>query len=304
MKRWIRVIPAVAVTALLVAGEARAQEWERSVMIVQRDAEPDDGRDGLPDWRELGDRLRFHVRGQPDVFFFGEPKMEKASFLGVRTAPVPPSLRPHVDLPKGVGLVVESVEPDSPASAAGLQQYDILHKLGDQLLINTNQLSVLIRLNTPGTEVTLSVIRQGKPMEVKAKLVERELPVQQFPQIDIMPLPGAGQGRIEIPELPELPGLDDLPVPGRLHRSSQAQIVVSDNEHVLKVTIKDGRRTLLATDKDGSVLFEGPVDTPEQIEALPDSIREKVKKMQVHMDQTPRRRGPATRPNRLPGDLN
>jgi hypothetical protein len=227
--------------------------------------------------------------------------MEKAAFLGVRTAPVPPSLRPHVDLPPGVGLVVEAVEPESPASAAGLQQYDILHKLGDQLLINTDQFSTLIRMNKPDTEITLSVVRQGKPLEVKAKLVEREVQVRPFPQLDIMPLPPGLRGRIDLPDW--LEDADDLPLPGRMNRASQAQIVVSDKEHVLKITVKNGKRTLLATDKDGSVLHEGPIDTPEQVDALPESIREKVKNMQVQIEQSPRRRGPSTRPDNPVGGM-
>lgn len=311
MKRWTRLIPALSMvlTPLFVTRDVHGQASPRTTVLVQAQADDDQGRDDQPDWHELGDRIRLRLggefAGQPDVFFFGEPKMEKASFLGVRTAPVPPSLRPHVDLPKGVGLVVESVEPDSPAAAAGLKQYDILHKLGDQLLINTEQLAALIRLNPPDTEVTLSLIRQGKPMEVKAKLVEREVPVQPFPQLDIMPLPRGMRGRIELPELPGLPKLDDLPRgPGQFQRNSQAQIVVSDNEHVLKMTIRDGKRTLLATDKDGSVLFEGPVNTPEEIEALPEAIREKVKKMQVHVEQGPRTRTPATRPGLPDGTMN
>ena len=312
MKRLIQLsaMLSLVVSPALVRAQAAPEDARgpRS-MVVRAEAVNDDDRDGeneLPRWRELADRIRMQVRGQapgqPDIFFFGEPKMEKAAFLGVRTAPVPPSLRPHVDLPPGVGLVVEEVEPDSPAATAGLKQYDILHKLGDQLLINSDQFAALIRMNKPDTEVTLSVVRAGKPLEVKAKLVEREVPVRQLPQLDIMPLPPGVRGRIDLPDW--LEDGDDLPLPGRMSRASQAQIVVSDNEHVLKITVKNGKRTLLATDKDGTVLHEGPIDTPEQVEALPESIREKVKKMQVQIEQGPRRRGPSTRPDHPAGGMN
>lgn len=315
MKRWIQLSAALSLgllpmTVLAQASPAGAQE--QRVMVVQAQDVQDDNRDEDRDendfqgWLELADRIRAQVRGplsaQPDVFFFGEPKMEKAAFLGVRTAPVPPSLRPHVDLPPGVGLVVEAVEPDSPAAAAGLKQYDILHKLGDQLLINTEQFAVLIRMNQPDAEITLAVVRQGKPLEVKARLVEREVPARPFPRLDIMPLPPGGRGRIELRDW--FDDVDDLPLPGRMDRAAQAQIVVSDNEHMLKITVRNGQRTLLATDKDGSVLYEGPIDTPEQLDALPDGIREKVKKMQVEMERRPRRRGPPTRPVPPEGGMN
>src|SRR5258708_1330287 len=83
-------------------------------------------------------------------FFFVEGKTEKAAFLGVSGSPVMPALREQLKLPKGVGLIVEHVEPKSPAEAAGIKQYDVLHKIGDQLLVNAHQLAVLVRMHKPG----------------------------------------------------------------------------------------------------------------------------------------------------------
>jgi hypothetical protein len=60
-----------------------------------------------------------------------QPRMEKAAFLGVATSPAPDTLRAQLDLPRGVGLVVDFVEKDSPAEAAGLKVHDVLEKLDD-----------------------------------------------------------------------------------------------------------------------------------------------------------------------------
>jgi TolA-binding protein len=103
-----------------------------------------------------------------------------AAFLGVSTTPVPPAVRRRVDLPDGIGLVIGNVEPNSPAQQAGLKQYDILHKLNDQLLVNAEQLAVLVRTFKPGDAITLTIVRGGKMEQVPARLGER--PAGPLPQ--------------------------------------------------------------------------------------------------------------------------
>ena len=44
--------------------------------------------------------------------------MESATFLGVETSPVSPTLTAQLGLQEGAGLVVNHVVPDSPAAAA------------------------------------------------------------------------------------------------------------------------------------------------------------------------------------------
>jgi hypothetical protein len=103
------------------------------------------------------------------------PPLEKAAYLGIATSPAPPVLRKQLKLSDGMGLVVDFVEPGSPAEAAGVQPYDVAVRLNDQILVNAPQLAVLVRTFDPGAEVTLTVIREGKETPVKVKLVEREV---------------------------------------------------------------------------------------------------------------------------------
>lgn len=100
----------------------------------------------------------------------------KATYLGVAVSPIPGTLRKHLDLPEGVGLLVDHVDPDSPAKAAGIDTCDVLHKLDDQILINFHQLAVLVRTFKPGDEVKLALLRRGKPRILPVKLVEKEGP--------------------------------------------------------------------------------------------------------------------------------
>jgi hypothetical protein len=214
------------------------------------------------------------------------PAWKKVTYLGVTTAPVGETLGRQLKLPAGVGLVASFVAPDSPALAAGVRQHDVLVKFDDQLLIVPQQLAVLIHIRKPKDKVALTLIREGKEEKLTAELGETDEFVDQAaeapkPQAPINLLPGL------VPHWPNLP-----PPAGdqiRLHLNALggqggAVAVVSasssfDGEHHLTLTNTDGHKRLLAKDKDGKVIFDGPVDTPEQLKAVPEQIRAKAETM-------------------------
>jgi len=96
-------------------------------------------------------------------------------FLGVESSPVPSVVCEQMNLPKGFGLVVDYVVPDSPAAAAGVQQNDILKMLNDQILMEPNQLRKLLQSFTDGTTVTLTIIRKGQEQKLTVKLTKKEV---------------------------------------------------------------------------------------------------------------------------------
>ncbi|PYJ72626.1 MAG: hypothetical protein DME75_04090 [Verrucomicrobia bacterium] len=104
-------------------------------------------------------------------------KMPKVpvTFLGVETSEVPGVVSEQLGLPKGFGLVVDYVVPDGPAAAAGVQQNDIIKMLNDQILIDPNQLSKLVRSFSEGTTVTLTVLRKGQEQKIPVKLTKKEV---------------------------------------------------------------------------------------------------------------------------------
>jgi hypothetical protein len=236
-------------------------------------------------------------RGKP-----GRAEAQKGAFLGVATSPPTPVVREQLKLPRGMGLVVDVVEKGSPAAQAGLKQYDVLTKLGDQLLVNPEQLAVLVRNKRPGDEVELTVVRGGAPTTLKAKLVERELP----PLDDILffrGAPGAGHGR----EWEDLHVFQQLPpevrdwwarhprnagdpppasAPGGDPKgapvAARSVTTWTDGEHVLTVTTDADRpgRQLIAKDKGGTVIYEGDLDADGARDALPDAIKAKLRKME------------------------
>jgi len=82
----------------------------------------------------------------------------------------------QMGLPKGFGLVVDYVVPDSPAAVAGVQQNDILKMLNDQILLEPNQLRKLLQSFQDGTTVTLTILRKGQEQKLTAKLGKKDVP--------------------------------------------------------------------------------------------------------------------------------
>ena len=114
-----------------------------------------------------------HPPGMPD--HEKRPKVP-VTYLGVDTSQVPSVVSDQLGLAKGFGLVVDYVEPNSPAATAGVQQNDILKMLNDQILVEPSQLRKLLETFPEGTEVTLTVLRKGQEQKLTAKLAKKEVP--------------------------------------------------------------------------------------------------------------------------------
>lgn len=123
-----------------------------------------------------------------------EPNHEQ-TFLGIGVEPVSPALASHLheSLAEGQGLLVTGVAPNSPAAKCGLKVHDVLTSYGDQKLFSVKQLVGLVRLDKPGHEVALEIVRGGKPISVKVTLGEHEVPrgaaTMQYPEPRIWELP-------------------------------------------------------------------------------------------------------------------
>jgi serine protease Do len=114
-----------------------------------------------------------HPPGMPDRHE-RRPKVP-VTYLGVDTSQVPTVVSDQLGLAKGFGLVVDYVEPNSPAATAGVQQNDILKMLNDQILVEPSQLRKLLQTFPEGTEVTLTVLRKGQEQKLTAKLARKEV---------------------------------------------------------------------------------------------------------------------------------
>lgn len=94
------------------------------------------------------------------------------TWLGVSLASVPKVLSKQLGelVPENQGVMVQSVSPNSPASKAGLQAYDILLRFNDQKLYSAQQLAGLVSANKAGEEINLMLVRNGESKETKVTL--------------------------------------------------------------------------------------------------------------------------------------
>jgi len=128
--------------------------------------------------RRDGDRGRRHGdRNGPER---RGPEMKATPFIGVMTRPLSAEVRAQTGLPEGFGLLVEEVLPESPAKTAGLLQHDVLVLLGDQRLVNTEQLAALVRSNAKDSEIVFTIRRAGAEQKVTVKVGEKMMPAMQF----------------------------------------------------------------------------------------------------------------------------
>ena len=205
---------------------------------------------------------------------------EKAAWIGISVSPAPAVLRHQLKLHEGTGLVVDFVQPKSPAEEAGVKQYDLMDKLDDQLLINAEQFAVLVRTFKPGEEVKLSLFREGKRQTIQVKLAEHEVPrlgdMMQFQEFTV---PHA-----VVPEVspPARVPMGAGGAAGSWFGADRAENSLTwlDGKQALTITTKDGHATVSALDKpSGKVLYTYPIDTDEQRAALPKEIRERLARL-------------------------
>ena len=94
-------------------------------------------------------------------------------YLGVGLQPLDESLAPSLGLPKDNGEIVRSVVEDGPAARAGLQQGDVILRVGGKAVTPDETVSFLIA-NTPvGSRVPLDIIRGGRRQTVNVVVGER-----------------------------------------------------------------------------------------------------------------------------------
>jgi len=103
--------------------------------------------------------------------------MKPTAYIGVFTRPLSDEVRAQTGLPDGFGLLVEEVMPDSPAQTAGLKQHDVLVLLGDQRLVNQDQLASLVRAEKKDTAIVFTLRRAGAEQKVTVTVGEKLMPV-------------------------------------------------------------------------------------------------------------------------------
>jgi len=97
---------------------------------------------------------------------------ERPAFLGVKIQQVTPEMAAALGMADPEGSVVAWVTAGGPADKAGLQVGDVILHFGDATPTDERDLLRKIASSPPGREVTLAVLRDGKPLDVPVTLAE------------------------------------------------------------------------------------------------------------------------------------
>ncbi len=93
-------------------------------------------------------------------------------FVGISFQPVDESLARALDLPQARGIIVTEVVEDSPASEAGIITEDVIIKFNGRNIQSPSDFRRRIAEMMPGTEITLTVIREGQEKDIEVVLGE------------------------------------------------------------------------------------------------------------------------------------
>jgi serine protease Do len=94
-------------------------------------------------------------------------------YLGIQLQELDPDLQRMMGLSEPHGAVVLDVIEGGAGAAAGLKRYDVITHVGGKPVVDGDELVRTIAARLPGTAVALSVFRDGKRLEVQARLEER-----------------------------------------------------------------------------------------------------------------------------------
>lgn len=179
------------VTAGIVSAKGRALPDENFVPFIQTDVAINPGNSGGP---------LFNLRGEV-VGINSQIYSETGGFMGLSFAiPIDVAMNVYQQLRKdgrvrrgriGVavqevtralaesfgltsvdGALVSAMEPDGPAERAGVKVGDVITRVDGRAVPGSTALPLIIAERRPGTQTTLSVVREGKPMELRVTVGE------------------------------------------------------------------------------------------------------------------------------------
>jgi serine protease Do len=95
-------------------------------------------------------------------------------YLGISFQPINPDIALRYNLPSQWGVYITRVSSGSPASQAGLQEGDIITKVGDVTLDETHSYVNTLFTFKPGDQINLEVVRGNDTVQVQVKLGEAQ----------------------------------------------------------------------------------------------------------------------------------
>lgn len=213
--------------------------------------------------------------------------------FGLRLSRAPVVLREQLALPRGAGLVVEAVDPGSAAARAGFQVNDVVVRIDEQLLLLPEQFTALVDATPADTAVACHLVRAGRPLTVRIdeavamSLDRREPPVggSLRPTPSTLSLLPRGVAASDRPAPPPSDALASASPAGTAAQIAPPETLLrQDADYQIRLTAGDETR-LVVTDRDGRLVFNDCIDTPEARSRMPLVIRERVAHMERQLER-------------------
>lgn len=241
-----------------------------------------------------------------------KPVAQKLAFLGVSGNPVSEDLAWHLNLESGLQL--DFILKDSPADLAGLTERDIVTSIDEKVISSQDDLRAAVQLKSPGDEISLKLVRRGRPIVQKVTLSGREVMPPQAHRVN--PFPADEDGRADLQrfldqQFGDLPGnIPDLEIQRQLLKEVEkawglndgngpqqlklelndlldqkvgvkaaGSVMFQDQEGSVEMRMIEGKREITIRGADGEILFEGPYDSDVDKAAVPEEFQERVEKL-------------------------
>jgi serine protease Do len=180
-------------TAGIVSAKGRSLPGDAYVPFIQTDAAVNPGNSGGPLFDSAGDvvGINAQIYSQTggyqglsfaipiDVALHAKDQIiatghARHARLGVMVQDLNQALAESFGLGRPDGALVSSVDPDSPAAAAGLRPGDVITQVNGAPIERAGDLSSKIGMDSPGTRVTLKVWRDRSTRDFDVKLAEAD----------------------------------------------------------------------------------------------------------------------------------
>jgi serine protease Do len=93
-------------------------------------------------------------------------------YLGILIQPLTPELAKEFKLADDAGALVGEVSKNSPAEQAGLREGDVVTEFNGRKVVDSRQLRLTVAQTAPGTQASIKILRDGKPIDFTVRLGE------------------------------------------------------------------------------------------------------------------------------------
>jgi serine protease Do len=101
-------------------------------------------------------------------------RVDRAIYTGLNIRRLAPRVAELLNLGVQEGLLVESVDPGSPAARAGIQQYDVITMINGARVRNPADAAARLVDNRPGDTITMTLIRQTRELQAQLTLARSQ----------------------------------------------------------------------------------------------------------------------------------